>query len=467
MSVNMFVAIPSIYRASIGPRFSFTKKHVHSGNEMRETAQDASAEPAMTIPSHVIEMLKKVRARFDAEPLKQRMLPSDAEFTTLRPVRKATVATVAKYWERLRQTAQQSDQDALADPLSMQNPDQYSANIENFIGTVKMPVGIIGPMRINGLNAHGDYHVPLATTEAALVASYARGAYAATKAGGISTALLYEGVIRTPAFVCDSLLAAGMFVEWVVSQIETLKATAESTTDHGELVSVEPMVDNNVVFLICRYTTGDAAGQNMVTIATNALCEAIAADCPVPLKAWYIEGNFSGDKKASFLGLVTGRGRKVSASVTLPAQVIEASLGTTVQAMLDYGQVANLGSHLSGQLGAQAHFANGLAALYIATGQDAACVAESAIGITRMERHGDDLFCSVTMPNILVGSVGGGTSLPSQSAGLNILGLKGTGKGAALAEVAAATCLCGEISIVAAIAAGHFTRAHENLARHR
>ncbi|MDD7969963.1 hydroxymethylglutaryl-CoA reductase [Roseinatronobacter alkalisoli] len=395
------------------------------------------------------------------------MLPSDAQFTTLRPVRKATQASVEKYWNHLSNTTGPADRDAIADPLTMAAPQKFNANIENFIGTVKLPVGIIGPLRINGLNAHGDFHVPMATTEAALVASYARGAYAATKSGGISTAILYEGVIRTPAFVLENLLNAGLFVEWVVNQIDQLKVAAELTTRHGKLVSVEPMIDNNVVFLICRYTTGDAAGQNMVTIATNALCDDIVARCPVALKAWYIEGNFSGDKKASFLGLVTGRGRKVSASVTLKAGVVEKTLGTTVQDMLDYGQVANLGAHLSGQLGAQAHYANGLAAIYIATGQDAACVAESAMGITRMEARGDDLFCSVTMPNILVGSVGGGTSLPSQSAGLNILGLKGAGNGAALAEVVAATCLCGEISIVAAIAAGHFTRAHENLARHR
>ncbi|PWK62119.1 hydroxymethylglutaryl-CoA reductase [Roseicyclus mahoneyensis] len=421
----------------------------------------------MTIPSHVKDMLSRVRARFLNAPLQDRMLPRDADFATLRPVRKATEASVARYWDRLMGTATPEDRVALADPITMESPGRFDANIENFIGTVKLPVGIIGPLRINGLNAHGDYHVPLATTEAALVASYARGALAATKSGGMSTAILYEGVMRTPAFVLNNLLDAGLFVEWVVSHVDTLKATAEKTTRHGKLVSLEPVIDNNVVFLICRYTTGDAAGQNMVTIATNALCEAIVAGCPVALKAWYIEGNFSGDKKASFLGLVTGRGRKVSASVTLKAQVVEKTLGTSVQAMLDYGQVANLGAHLSGQIGAQAHFANGLAALYIATGQDAACVAESAMGITRMEARGNDLFCSVTMPNILVGSVGGGTGLPSQSAGLNILGLKGTGHGAALAEVVAATCLCGEISIVAAIAAGHFTRAHETLARLR
>lgn len=423
----------------------------------------------MIIPFHVSEMLNKIRTRFLDDAVEQRMLPSDENFTTLRPVRKATAASIKKYWARLLgdQTASQADMDQIADAETIQNADIFSANIENFIGTVKVPVGIIGPLRVNGLNANGDFHVPMATTEAALVASYARGAYAATKSGGISAAVLYEGVIRTPAFVFDDLLTAGRFVEWVVSDIDALQAAAQATTRYGKLVSVEPMMDNNIVFLICRYTTGDAAGQNMVTIATNALCVQVAETCPIKINDWYIEGNFSGDKKASFLGLVTGRGRKVSASVILTAEVVERTLGTTVRAMLDYGRVANLGSHLSGQLGAQAHFANGLAALYIATGQDAACVAESAIGITRMEARGDDLFCSVTMPNILMGSVGGGTGLPSQSAGLNILGLKGAGKGAALAEVAAATCLCGEISIVAAIAAGHFTRAHENLARNR
>lgn len=423
----------------------------------------------MIIPFHITEMMRRLRDRYTKAGLAQQMERRDTQFRTLRPVRNATPASVARYWDQIAKagTVTPDDQAAMADMQSVEDAPTYSRNIENYIGTVKVPVGIIGPLRINGLNASGDYHVPLATTEAALVASYGRGAYAASKAGGISTAVLYEGVIRTPAFVFDKLITAGLFVEWIVENVDSLKVAAESTTNHGTLVSIEPILDNNVVFLICRYRTGDASGQNMVTIATNALCEEIVANCTVLPDRWYIEGNFSGDKKASALGLLTGRGRKVSASVTLSGDVVARCLGTTVDAMLDYGRVANLGSLLSGQMGAQAHYANGLAALYIATGQDAACVAESAVGFTRMERRGPDLFCSVTMPNILVGSVGGGTGLPSQSAGLNILGLKGNGKGAALAEVAAALCLCGEISIVAAIAAGDFTRAHENLARHR
>ncbi len=421
----------------------------------------------MVIPFHVTEMLRRVMARYDAEETPRQMAPNDEAFSAIRPMRRVSKASIESYWSQLKPTAGDEDQAQIADPATVETGEVYSANIENFIGTVKLPVGVIGPLRLTGMNANGDFHVPLATTEAALVASYARGAFAATKAGGISTAVLYEGVIRTPAFVFENLLTAGQFVEWVVRNVDTLQAAAEATTGHGKLVSLEPFIDNNVAFLICRYTTGDAAGQNMVTIATDALCQTIAETCPIPIGAWYIEGNFSGDKKASALGMVTGRGRKVSASVTLPAALVEQVLGTTVEAMLDYGRVANLGSLLSGQLGAQAHYANGLAAFYIATGQDAACVAESAMGVTRMEPRGDDLYCSVTMPNILVGSVGGGTGLPSQTAALNILGLKGAGNGAALAEVAAATCLCGEISIVAAIAAGHFTRAHESLARKR
>jgi hydroxymethylglutaryl-CoA reductase (NADPH) len=335
------------------------------------------------------------------------------------------------------------------------------------IGTTKIPLGIAGPLRINGLNAKGDYLVPLATTEAALVASYARGAELLTRAGGVSAALLYEGVLRSPAFVFADILEAGLFVEWVTRNVEDLREAAEATTRFGRLVSVEPLIDSDVVFLLCRYTTGDASGQNMVTLATDALCRRIETQCPVKPRCWFVEGNFSGDKKASFLGLMTGRGRKVTASAVIPEPLVERYLRTSVDCLLDYARVAELGAKLSGQLGAQGHYANGLAALYIATGQDAACVSESAVGFTRMERRRDGLFVSVTLPNILVGSVGGGTALPAQSAGLRILGLHGPGNAAALAEVTAALCLAGELSIMGAMAAGHFARAHGKLARGR
>ena len=204
----------------------------------------------MTVPSHVSEMLRKIRARFGAEPIEQRMLPSDAEFTTLRPVRNATEASVQKYWSRLLDKTTKSDQAALADPQSVADVEKYSANIENFIGTVKVPVGIIGPLRINGLNANGDFHVPMATTEAALVASYARGAYAVTRSGGVSTAMLYEGVIRTPACSREERVAVKAALT-VGSRSEQWKDGATRWMSDGERDVVGSGVLLCVVCVLC------------------------------------------------------------------------------------------------------------------------------------------------------------------------------------------------------------------------
>jgi len=423
----------------------------------------------VTIPFHVRRMLEHLRGRVSEETVRQRLGPAADRAQPLRIVSKATAQSVRALWQRLRaETAStEADEAAIADPASLDAAEAYSKHIENFIGTVKVPLGVIGPLRINGIHAHGDFFVPLATSEAALVASYGRGADLVSAAGGASAAMVSESVLRTPAFVFEGLAEAGLFIDWVVNHVDALKQAAEATTRHGKLVSIEPVIDNDTVFLLCRYTTGDAAGQNMVTIATQAMCVHIDAETPVKPRHWFIEGNFSGDKKATYLGLLSGRGRKVTASVVIPEALVARKLHTSIERILDYGKVANLGALLSGQFGAQAHYANGLAALYIATGQDAACVAESATGYTRLERRDGGIFVSVTLPNILVGSVGGGTVLPSQSAGLGILGLRGPGRAAALAEVAAVLCLCGEISIMGAMAAGQFAQAHHKLARLR
>ena len=423
----------------------------------------------MLIPPHVVDMLQRLRMRFGTSELSERMNAGPPPEPAFRTTSRASASSVRRLWDRIgaRTDIKTWDREAIADQATVEHAEAYGANIENLVGTVKVPVGVVGPMRLRGLNANGDFLVPLATTEAALVASYGRGAEAANLAGGIVTALLAEEMMRTPAFVFADILSAGLFVDWLSREAGHLKVVAESTTRFGRLVSMEPVVENEVVFVVFRFTTGDAAGQNMVTLAVDAVCTEIATSSPVPIKRHYVEGNFSGDKKASYFGVLRGRGRKVSASVTLPPEVVHSRLRTTVEEMLAYGRVAELGAHLSGQIGAQAHFANGLAALYIATGQDAACVAESAVGFTRMECRGDDLHCSVTLPNILVGTVGGGTGLPSQRAALNIMGLPDEQPAAALAEIAAALCLAGEISIVAAMAAGHFAGAHRRLARER
>jgi hydroxymethylglutaryl-CoA reductase (NADPH) len=342
----------------------------------------------------------------------------------------------------------------------------YQHNIENFIGTAKVPLGIAGPLRVNGLFAHGDFYVPLATTEAALVASYSRGAVLITEAGGAAAAVINEGVSRSPALIFNSFEELGRFLGWMLAQHEEIKRIAEGTTRFGKLIDLQVSVEGNHLYLILTYSTGDAAGQNMATIATDTALRWVLDNAPVKPRSAFIEANFSGDKKASAQSLQGVRGKKVTAEVTLPARLVNDGLHTSVERMVEYGRIATIGGIMSGTIGIQGHYANGMAALFIACGQDAACVAESAVGTTRMEATPDgDLYVSVTLPNLIVGTVGGGTGLPSQRACLEILGLAGPGHARALAEVTASLCLAGEISIIGAICAGEFTRAHARLAR--
>jgi hydroxymethylglutaryl-CoA reductase (NADPH) len=359
-----------------------------------------------------------------------------------------------------------ASRDELLDARTRDERHAYAASVENFIGTVKVPVGLAGPLRVNGLHANGLFYVPLATTEAALVASYSRGAQLITEAGGCAAVVLNESVSRAPAFVFGSLAEASSFSVWASASFEAFQAEARRTTRHGALADMRVAVEGNQVHLVLEFTTGDAAGQNMATIAADAVCQYIEARCPIRCRRWYVEGNLSGDKKATSGAFAGVRGRKVCAEVELPRDVIERRLHTTADALVDYWRVSVVGGVMSGSVGVQGHYANGLAAMFIACGQDAACVAEAAVGITRFEpRPGGALYAAVTMPNLIVGTVGGGTRLPSQRACLEVMGLAGAGRARAFAEVAAAVALAGELSITGAIVAGEFTRAHQRLAR--
>jgi hydroxymethylglutaryl-CoA reductase (NADPH) len=355
----------------------------------------------------------------------------------------------------------------LLDTRTEKQADAYLGNIENFIGTVKLPVGIIGPLRIRGSAANDDYLIPLATHEAALVASYNRGAATITRAGGCSAVTLNEGVSRVPCFVFANLIEAGRFLSWVIPLEATIRKLAEATTRHGKLTELKITVEGANVYLHLCFKTGDAAGQNMVTVATQEVVDFLKAKAPVRPKRAYVESNLSGDKKASAISFSSVRGKKVTCEVLLPDDLLRKSLGVCSEEMEDYWRVSSVGGVLSGSLGIQGHYANGLAALFIACGQDAACVAEAAVGVTRFEKRDDALYAAVTLPNLIVGTVGGGTGLPSQNACLRLLGLAGDGHARAFAEVCAATALAGELSIIAALASGKFTRAHEILARRR
>lgn len=402
------------------------------------------------------------------EEIEQALTPSREDISPHIPrgdaMSQISPEAVDERWELLDVEARSREH--LLDAMTREQMGVYSKNIENFIGTVKMPIGLAGPLRVRGLYAQGDYYAPLATTEAALVASYTRGAQAITLAGGCTTAMFWEGVTRAPVFAFDTLIDVGKFLLWAGGHEETFRNIAASTTRHGELIRTRFNLEGNHVYLIFEYSTGDAAGQNMVTIATEAICRFILEHTPVRPAYWFVEANLSGDKKASHLSFQNVRGRKATAEVTLTPDILKGHLKSSARGMLDFYRVSSIGGVMSGNIGIQGHYSNGMAALYIACGQDAACVAESAVGVTRFEPAGDGgLYAAVTLPNVIVGTVGGGTGLPSQNACLEMMNLSGPGKAAAFAEVCAALVLAGELSIIAALSAGHFTHAHQSLAR--
>ncbi len=345
-------------------------------------------------------------------------------------------------------------------------------NIENPIGAVQVPVGVAGPLRVVGEYARGDYYVPLATTEGALVASINRGAKAVTLSGGARARVLRDGMARAPVFWTPSLVEALKLRDWVMEHLDEIRAAAEATTRHGRLLELRPFQAGNLLWLRFVYHTGDAMGMNMVTIATDAAVEYILSSYPGEARLIAISGNLCTDKKPSAVNIVCGRGKTVTAEATIPREVAEKVLKANPEAIDEVNRAKNLmGSAMAGSLGGfNAHYANIVAAIFIATGQDVAQVVESSMGFTWTEVRGDSLYISVTLPSLEVGTVGGGTRLPTQREALALLGAAGGGNppgsnARKLAEIIAATVLAGELNLLAALAANELARAHRLLGR--
>ena len=346
--------------------------------------------------------------------------------------------------------------------------ESLSGHIENFVGYSTIPLGVAGPLCVAGEQAKRTVYVPLATTEGALVASYQRGMLVTSQSGGITARSVSQEVSRCPLFRFACLEDALQFVGWATQQTGHFHELIAGRSHYARLQKVEPLLEGNEVWLSFRYTTGDAAGQNMVTLCTEAICTWMVSQCPVPVAKWFLDGNLSGDKKATQSVLTRERGHRAIAECRIPAPLLSRWLNVTPPQMAQCWQGGVLGAIQSGASGALAHAANGLAALFIATGQDVACVAEAANGVLRMEAQDEDeLYASVTLPNLIVGTVGGGTHFPTAQNCLHMLGCAGSGKATELAEIAAATVLAGELSLTAAIASGHFGRAHALLGRKR
>jgi hydroxymethylglutaryl-CoA reductase (NADPH) len=347
------------------------------------------------------------------------------------------------------------------------SPEVLSGNIEQFIGVAQVPIGLAGPLLVNGEDAQGEFYVPLATAEGTLVASYNRGMRLLHEAGGVTTTVIDDRMQRAPAFLFPSAREARAFGAWLREHFSEIKAAAEATTSSGRLQDIEQYSASRMLFTRFNYTTGDAAGQNLTGKATEAACRWILQQYPA-IEHFFLESNFATDKKSSQVNMLNTRGKRVVAEATIPDEVFGRVMRSSTELMFKARQVSNLGGFMAGVNNNGAHSANGITALFIATGQDAANVAESSAALIYAERKPNgDYYYSVTIPSLIVATYGGGTGLPTQRECLEILGCYGAGKVRKLAEIVAATVLCGELSLGSAIVAEEWVNAHDLYGRNR
>jgi hydroxymethylglutaryl-CoA reductase (NADPH) len=344
--------------------------------------------------------------------------------------------------------------------------EQMRGNIENPVGIVQMPLGVAGPLLIHGDHAQGIFYVPMATTEGALVRSYERGMMTLTRAGG-ATARVYLDENRVcPVFLFPDVSSAHDFAQHLKEHFPRIQEEAESTTRHGKLLRLECQpVGREVIVNFC-YFTADAHGMNMIVKATERACHWILAH--VGGADFYLFSGHSSEKRASGNLLPGGKGKKVVAGAHISATVLRQYLHISPQQLIDLWRHTVIGHMQANAIGYNGHYANGLAALFIACGQDVANIVNSAVGITNFElAENDAVYVSVTLPSLTVATVGGGTALGTSHECLQMLGAAGKGGAPKLAEIAAAMLLAGEISMAAAIASGEFVNAHESYGRNR
>lgn len=347
-------------------------------------------------------------------------------------------------------------------------PEITRGNVENFIGVAQVPVGLAGPLRIDGEHVNEDVYVPLATTEGTLVASYNRGMRILTEAGGVRTTIHERFMQRAPVFHFDDARGARDFATWIDARTEDIRAAAEASSSIAKLSHIERYAVGPMLHLRFNYETGDAAGQNMAGKATYAACEWIAANHPGGAR-YTLSGAMDTDKKHSQLNVLHSRGARVIAEVRIASALLRERVGASAETLFRARLNSFAGSVMAGSANNGMHAANALAALFIATGQDAANVAESHAAITyvRLEDDGETYYWSITLPSLIVATFGGGTGLPTQAECLDILSCRGPGKVGRFIEICAATVLAGEVSLAGAVVAGDWVDSHEKLGRNR
>ncbi len=309
------------------------------------------------------------------------------------------------------------------------------STFDDFVGyQVAIPTGLIGPIRVNGVHAHGDYYVPLATTEGTLVASYNRGIKVLNLSGGVTCTVVGDCMQRAPVFVFDSAREARNFSKWVDDNLAEIREHAEGTSSVAKLLYIDQYLSNKMVFLRFNYSTGDAAGQNMVGRATFAACSWVLENA-ADIRHFYLESNFATDKKASQINIMRTRGKRVTAEAWIPRDVLIQHMRVEPETLHYHAGISNVGAFLSGANNNGCHSPNGITAMFIATGQDVANVSESSAGVvyTEVSKAGD-LYISITIPSLIVATHGGGTALPTQRECLEILGCVGKNRVHKLAD---------------------------------
>ena len=337
-----------------------------------------------------------------------------------------------------------------------------SRNCENMIGVTQVPLGIAGPVRIK--NQESDYFIPLATTEGALVASINRGCKAISESGGANVCSKKVGITRAPVFKVKNIIEGQKIINWLEDNLPEIKKITESTSSHLTLTGIKPWLVGRSLYMRLSFDTQDAMGMNMATIAATKVIKYIEEATKIHCIA--VSGNMCVDKKPNYLNLIEGRGYTVWAEVVLSDKTISSVLKTEKEKILEVAErKLHIASILSGMIGSNAQMANVLAAIFLATGQDIAHVAECATGITTVEYVDEGLYISIYLPDLVVGTVGGGTQLATQQEALKIMsgGKKITGQ--ELAERIGAAVLAGEISLLASLAQGSLARAHKKLGR--
>jgi len=348
-------------------------------------------------------------------------------------------------------------------PELQNDPEDLKGIIENNIGYMNIPMAIAGPLSINGKYAKGQFFVPVCTLEGSLVLSMSRGMYASGLSGGVTVKHYRQELSRAPIFIFNNLEESTKFQNWVNQNLEEIKIAAESTTNHGKVLRVDQYPIQNYIILDIVMDTGNAAGQNMVTLAAKVACELIQKETGYN---YFLESNLNSDKKASIRNMLLGRGHAVIAETTIDDNVMKRILKVDPDILNDNWVFFPIVSSMAGTQGNGVHVSNALTAIYMATGQDTACVAENSIAHLGIERKENSLKFKLTLPSLTVGTVGGGTRLKMQKQNLALLGCdEGKNSSKRLAEIIAGATLGLEISLFCAIGSHTWTDAHMKYGR--